>query len=55
MRNKFSLTNFFNWLTVRQHNLKSFSILRIIYGIALLALYVPSMSEGSMLWGEASF
>lgn len=55
MRNKLSMTNFFNWLTVQQHNLKSFSILRIIYGIGLLALYLPSMSERSLLWGEASF
>lgn len=55
MRNKLSMANFFNWLTLQQHNLKSFSILRIIYGVALLALYVPSMSERSLLWGEASF
>src|SRR5690625_2140987 len=55
MRNKFSMATFFNWLTLQQHNLKSFSILRIIYGVALLALYVPSMSERSLLWGEASF
>lgn len=55
MLNKFSMTRFFRWLTVQQHNLKSFSILRIVYGIALLALYVPSMSERSLLWGEASF
>lgn len=55
MRNKLSMANFFNWLTLHQHNLKSFSILRIIYGVALLALYVPSMSERSLLWGEASF
>lgn len=55
MRNKFHLENFFSWLTVRQHNTKSFSILRIIYGVALLALYVPSMAERSLLWGPASF
>lgn len=55
MRNRLFMTNFFNWLTLQQHNLKSFSILRIIYGVALLALYVPSMSDRSLLWGEASF
>lgn len=55
MLNKLSLTRFFSWLTESQHNLKSFSILRIIYGVALLFLLVPSLPERSLLWGEASF
>src|SRR5699024_11484931 len=49
------LSRFFEWLTESQHNLKSFSILRIIYGVALLFVLVPSTPERSMLWGEASF
>lgn len=55
MLNKFSVSRFFDWLTTSEHNLKSFSILRIIYGIALLTLLVPSIPERSLLWGEASF
>ena len=55
MRNKLSLTRYVDCLTTAQHNLKSFSILRIIYGIALLFLLVPSIPERSLLWGEASF
>lgn len=55
MRNKLSLTRYVDWLTTAQHNLKSFSILRIIYGVALLFLLVPSIPERSLLWGPASF
>jgi len=55
MLNKLSISRFFEWLTESQHNLKSFSILRIIYGVALLFVLVPSTPERSMLWGEASF
>lgn len=43
------------WLTGSQHNLRSFSVLRILYGIGLLFFLVPSASERSFLWGEASF
>lgn len=43
------------WLTGSQHNLRSFSVLRILYGIGLLFLLVPSAPERSFLWGEASF
>lgn len=55
MRNKLSLTHYVDWLTSTQHNLKSFSVLRIIYGVALLFLLVPSIPERSLLWGQASF
>ena len=55
MRNKLSLTRYADWLTTAQHNLKSLSILRIIYGVALLFLLVPSIPERSLLWGQASF
>lgn len=55
MLTRLSISRFFEWLTESQHNLKSFSMLRIIYGVALLFLLVPSIPERSMLWGEASF
>ena len=55
MRTKLSLTRYVDWLTTAKHNLKSFSILRIIYGVALLFLLVPSIPERSLLWGPASF
>lgn len=55
MRNKLSLIHYVDWLTSAQHNLKSFSLLRIIYGLALLFLLVPSIPERSLLWGQASF
>lgn len=43
------------WLTSASHNLRSFSILRILYGLGLLITLVPSISERSLLWGPASF
>ncbi|MGO1768583.1 MAG: HTTM domain-containing protein [Microbacterium sp.] len=43
------------WLTTAPHNLRSFSMLRILYGIGLLSMLVPSIPERSMLWGAASF
>ena len=43
------------WLTTAEHNLRSFAVLRIIYGIGLLLTLVPSIPERSMLWGPASF
>lgn len=43
------------WLTSAQHNLRSFSDLRILYGAGLLSFLIPSISERSMLWGPASF
>lgn len=55
MLNNLPVSRFVDWLTVSQYNLKSLSVLRILYGIAFLALLVPSMSERSLLWGEASF
>lgn len=43
------------WFTSQQHNLRSFSMLRILYGIGLLFLLVPSIPERALLWGHASF
>lgn len=43
------------WLTGAQHHLRSFSILRILYGIGILFLLVPSAPDRSFLWGAASF
>ncbi|WP_243229173.1 HTTM domain-containing protein [Microbacterium sp. CIAB417] len=43
------------WLTATQHNLRSFSILRIIFGAGLLLTLVPSIPDRSYLWGPASF
>lgn len=43
------------WLTSAPRNLRSFSVLRIIYGAGLLLTLVPSIPERSMLWGPASF
>lgn len=43
------------WLTESQRNLRSFSVLRIIYAVAFLFLLVPSIPDRSLLWGEASF
>ncbi|MFT4258551.1 HTTM domain-containing protein [Microbacterium sp.] len=46
---------FFAWLTDASHNLRSFSMLRILFGIGLLFMLVPSIPERSILWGPASF
>lgn len=43
------------WLTSAEHNLRSFAVLRIIYGAGLLLTLLPSIPERSMLWGPASF
>src|SRR5690606_17364034 len=43
------------WLTSASHNLRSFAVLRILYGIGLLITLLPSIPERSLLWGEASF
>lgn len=43
------------WLTAAQHNLRSFAVLRILYGIGLLLTVIPSIPERSLLWGAASF
>lgn len=45
----------FAWLTSAQHSLRSFSVLRILFGIGLLFTLVPSIRERSLIWGEASF
>lgn len=43
------------WLTSASHNLRSFAVLRILYGLGLLITLIPSIPERSMLWGPASF
>lgn len=43
------------WLTSAQHNLRSFAVLRILFGIGLLLTVVPSIADRSMIWGAASF
>ncbi len=43
------------WLTGAQHNLRSFAVLRILFGIGLLLTIVPSIADRSMIWGAASF
>jgi len=43
------------WLTGAQHNLRSFAVLRILFGIGLLLTVVPSIPDRSMIWGAASF
>lgn len=43
------------WVTSASHNLRSFAVLRILYGIGLLITLVPSIPERSLLWGPASF
>lgn len=44
-----------HWLTSASHNLRSFAVLRILYGIALLVTYVPSWQDRSLIWGASSF
>lgn len=44
-----------HWLTSASHNLRSFAVLRILYGLALLATYVPSWQDRSLIWGASSF
>lgn len=43
------------WLTTAQHNLRSFAVLRILFGIGLLFTVVPGILDRSMIWGAASF
>ena len=43
------------WVTAKQHNTRSFSSLRIIYGIGLLIFLVPNIPDRSLIWGPASF
>jgi hypothetical protein len=43
------------WLTGAQRNLRSFAVLRILYGFGILLTVVPSIGERSLLWGPASF
>lgn len=44
-----------HWLTSASHNLRSFAVLRILYGLALFATYVPSWQDRSLIWGASSF
>ncbi|PQZ96878.1 hypothetical protein CQ017_15960 [Arthrobacter sp. MYb224] len=51
-----SVTNKFgSWLLESKHSLISFSLLRIIYGIGMLTVLVPSFTDRSLLWGPASW
>lgn len=43
------------WFTDSQRNLRSFAVLRILYGIGILIMLVPSARDRSLVWGEASF
>lgn len=43
------------WLTSTEHNLRSFAVLRILFGVGLLMTVVPSIADRSMIWGAASF
>lgn len=46
---------FREWATSKPHAARSMSLLRILYGLGILALIVPSYADRSYLWGEASF
>lgn len=43
------------WFTDRQHHLRSFAVLRILFGLSILALLLPSVRDRALLWGDASF
>ncbi|MFO6451110.1 MULTISPECIES: HTTM domain-containing protein [unclassified Aeromicrobium] len=43
------------WLTSAQHHLRSFALLRILLGVAILMTLVPSARDRGLLWGDASF
>lgn len=43
------------WLTSAQHHRRSFALLRILLGVAILLTLVPSARDRELLWGDASF
>lgn len=43
------------WLTAQRHMTRSLSMLRILYGIGLLTILLPSIPERSYLWGPSSW
>lgn len=43
------------WLTVRPHATVGFSILRILFGAAMLIVLVPSYADRHYLWGAGSW
>lgn len=49
------IDKFGTWLLESKHSLISFSLLRIIYGIGMLTVLLPSMGDRSILWGPASW
>jgi len=49
------INGWLSWLTDAQHNLRSFSVLRILYALGLLSFLLPSIPERSLLWGPSSF
>ncbi|PRB71669.1 hypothetical protein [Arthrobacter sp. MYb213] len=48
-------TKFGNWLLQSKHSLISFSLLRIIYGLGMLTVLIPSFADRSVLWGPSSW
>lgn len=46
---------FREWATSAPHAVRSMSLLRILYGLGVLVLIVPSYGDRSYLWGAASF
>lgn len=43
------------WLTERKHSTIGFSILRVLFGIAMLIVLVPSYADRQYLWGAGSW
>lgn len=43
------------WLTERKHSTIGFSILRILFGIAMLIVLVPSYADRQYLWGAGAW
>ena len=46
---------FAGWLTDAQHATVSFSILRILYGLSMLIVLIPSLPDRHYLWGAGSW
>lgn len=43
------------WLTCSQHHLRSFAVLRVLFGLGVVATVLPSVADRALLWGDASF
>ncbi len=46
---------FTDWFTRERHMTRSFSMLRILYALAMLSILLPSFPDRSYLWGPASW